>query len=190
MRPKAPAKPQVKAQAPVAPKAPVKPGKPGVPQAAPAVPKGLAKAPPAQSGPSVAELQATIAQLKGEVQNLSETVAKAKEKAKAKFRTQEEIVDGFEGPKDDWRTQYHGAEISVFRFAVDAKTDALTIEEPRTVLPALLAFPRDSDLGGQGARARNMGMLAVHWAKTEDGVAFARPPAYVSYEELGTIWAE
>lgn len=202
-------KPVPAASKPVAPKAPSKPAKPGTPTAlanpdpTPAKPAkpGIVKAPsmekpttgnsqpvaapePSKRDERFALLLAEIANLKDQIQSLT----KASEKAsKINVRTPAEIVDGVVVDESDWRAQYHGATINVHPYKATRKGEIELLHEGN--IPALLALPRDNDIGGKGANARNALYIAVHWERGEDG-NYVGAPDYLTIEELATVWAD
>lgn len=180
-----PGKPGVAAAPVVAakPSAPVKPGKPAL-----AAPAAIAPAPQAGAGTAIlAKLEA----LATEIAALKASAAKTKA-TPTNVRSISEIVEGIAVAEDDWRAPYQGAHIAISRFDA-AKDGTLYLLEGANggrIEGALLALPRDSDVGGRGTDARNAGRLAVHYSRSEDGQAYHGQPAYVSVEELALIWAD
>lgn len=167
-----------------------KPSRPGKPSA-PAKPARAPRAPKAEApGVDVSALMAQIEAQAEQIAKLNATLSKAK--AKAGWRSREELLDGAEGilPADDWRNEYHGIEFVAFCHTLNLKTHVLEVEEDGPTFPSLLAIPRDSDAGGKGSWARSLGYIAVHWERNEDGSAYRGTPSYVSQEELGMLVAD
>lgn len=184
VKPGLPAKPLSKAQA-LAPIMPAKPGKPAAPSK-PAAPA----APTAPTAPSKAPIVDNTAALRAELDaakaQLAKLLAKA-EKLNAKIRTRAQILDGAPTlPAGDWRTEYAAADIAIH--ACVGHPGSYEPEEGGGIVAALLAIPRDTDLGGDGSKARLNGLLAVHWETTETG-DYCGGPLYVTRDDLARIWA-
>ncbi len=156
--------------------------------AAPMTAKTVPAMPAAKANGNEAALLAQINELKGEIVALNAAVSKAKSK-EPQSRTIEEILEGAQFGKDDWREQYHGHVLTVKAFRYSK--DGVKLEDDGTTIAnCLLALPRDKDFGGSGARARNSNQIALYWERSEDGERYFGAPAYVTVNELAEIWAE
>lgn len=101
-------------------------------------------------------------------------------------------------PKGDARLVWHGVGIDadtgvyddfrIFPFKFDKKEDLVL--SGALPIPCLIAIPRDSDIGGQGAIARASGRVAVYTARSEDGSAFMAPIYYVDLNEIEALRAD
>lgn len=181
-----------KAAAKKAPKPPAKPSKPSKPRA----PRAAAKAPaPAEDSARVQELEAALEAMQGEVVKLTKAVSKAK----MKYRTAEEILDGAENinlPADDWRWEYleaslDGWRINMMNHSTAKGGDGLELHPDMPSIPdVLVAIPRDDDLGGKGARFRQQGHIALHWEAGEQAGTYVGGPAYLTQEEFFSVWID
>lgn len=198
-KPSAPAKGGKVAPKAKAPKGGPKRPKVSKPKVAAKAPKGAKAKAEKPDTPSVdtAALLKEIKSLKAEVAKQNEVIAKAAAKASRlpkNARHVDQILDGITVADDDWREEYHGHRMNVYAFNASAKGE-FTVDEG-TELPAMLAIPRDSDVGGKGPAMRRMGMVALHWQPLEeldaDGnpVAYSGKPGYCTHDELHAIWPE
>jgi hypothetical protein len=142
--------------------------------------------PKAASETSAASL-AVIEGLKAEIAKQGQMIANMKARP-TNVRNKAEILEGIKLVTGDWRKPYHGEEITIFQY--DRKGSAAPHDISTDVrIPVLLAIPRDSDVGGEGATYRANGALAMHYAADESGEAFTGQPLYVTADELTAVWA-
>lgn len=126
---------------------------------------------------AIVELQAAVRKLE----------SKAAKGALSTTRTRAEILDGAALKSEDPRVGWLGVEIALFPWERDKKTGELTVFPNYPPMNALVALPRDGDVGGDGAKQRNAGFLALHIGASEDGETFTGAPHYVSPDELQTL---
>ena len=187
--PKRPAKPKApKAQAKPSAKA-AKPKAPTKPSAPKRASKAKPKTPTAPEGPSVAELQKEIEAQRAEIDKLGKALGKAKALSK-KARTPEQITEGAQIPKGDWRADYQGATVMLYGCDFDRDGELKEIDTEAPAAACFLALPRDTDVGGGGASARNRFMIAAHWNVSEDGESYHGEPCYLREDQLADVWAE
>lgn len=193
-KPSAPKKPTapkaVKPKAPVATVKAAKPGKPG----RPAAPKASVTEPSNATKQAVAtaklnkirEIMADNESLTAQVELLTKKLDRARA-AKSDRRSADDILDGAKMSDADWRMSYQGFKQFVSRCEPDGDALRLLTDEP--AVEALMALPRDSDVGGQGTAARGAQRIALHWNVDENG-AYRGAPLYVTEEELASLWSE
>lgn len=104
--------------------------------------------------------------------------------ATGKIRSLSEIVDGAPRMRDA-RDKLHGQIIQIRPFSL-RKGEIVPDPEDDLPMPALVAIPRDGDVGGEGATARAQGFLALHISPAEQGGYIGRP-CYVMPEELKAL---
>jgi len=206
------------ASKPVAPTAPAKPQAPKAPTAPTVVAKPVPSAPAPKGGKPVApgkaptvqpvpapsngqagagsailallEKQAAeLAEMKAEIHKLNKRSKSVEAKSKASRVLSVEEILNYEAKDDDWRKPYQGFSLNVHRFQTKKGDSTITVMADQGTVPALLAVPRDFDIGGQGSVARTEDLIAVWWSPREDGT-YDQAPAYVTKEELGLIWAD
>lgn len=181
--------------APKATQAPQAAGRKGPPTATPKpngapAPTQKSDAPSIDSG-ALKAMRAELDKATAEIARLSKLVAKANAKP-TNTRTIGDILNGAKLAKGDWREAYHGWIANVQHTEFTKKNDPSTFrvmpELPSAMM--LLALPRDSDVGGMGASARNQGLIAVYQERLEDGVTFKGIPQYLNEEELAAAYLE
>lgn len=181
-----------------APKRPSKPKAPKAPKAEAKANAALALVKPSPAAPAVAKPTKAELAMAGQINALERMIVKLTKKAelaKSKTRSPEEILSGLpQMARQDWRDEFHTASEGGFRLTVVCHTfgkdDALELQPDKPLIAdCILAIPRDTDVGGDGALSRSSGLLAVHYLRAEDG-RYHGAPSYVSQGELAQIWTD
>lgn len=167
-----------------------KPGKPGAPIVVrPTRDTVTAKATPI-AAKAVDASAAILAQLQGLKNELAKTQEKlAKNEARARKTsgfTFAELSEGINLPKSDWRKDWiQERDLHFFTMSADGSCIP-DLEKP--IVPCAIVVPRDVMSGGSGARSA--GFMAVLSARCEDGSWDRKQIAYLTADELGSIWPE
>lgn len=159
------------------------------PKRGPGRPKGSKNRPkepivahePAPQAPRfMTALTAAVNDASDEIARTAQVVAKVR-RAESNARTIAQIINGVALDPEDWRATYHGKLARIYASDFNGKKHFFDRSETRRVL---LAVPRDTDVGGEGAQARAVGMIAGHYAASEDGGTYYGAPVYYTREEL------
>lgn len=145
----------------------------------------LRKAPePAKPAPTNAR-KAQAAPAKEETETALKGRTGAGRSKSLQARTIAEIVEG--APKmRDWRDGLHGQIVNLQHF-VTSGTAFAPDTESKGHIRALLAIPRDNDVGNEGPQAREGDHIAVHAFRDESGKNYLGAPLYLRQFELASV---